>query len=664
MKKLVILSIAFVLVFGSFVSSATYYANPTTGDDAATGASGDPWKNIGPHLFGGPNVMSAGDTLILTDGTYNETPNALNGLYTLLGGITIQGENKGGALVFFNSSFQRGFYPDDASISLIGFNMSTNDFTCDGILIRDASFNMTIENLTISDFEYAIITNFDTGQGTNISIKNNLFENNSYIIYNSKTNFINSTFYNNTIQGTELFEMNGSVDNYGITALDVKDNIFNCSISVTGSNSLDVLVNNTLIPTALTLRNVTSPSFLNLTNLSFIHNNELISATQRYIYFVNSSNINLFNISFCSADSFCIYNNVENATYMVVADAYSENITVENSSFYIQGDKNIRVLDIRGNRMYARNNTIIHNGTGGGWGILADGNYSSIENNVVYIYNNSLSYTVGLGSEGRSAWYVNASITDNVIKSFASLSGATHMVFLGYMENSLVENNVVVGGGYNYVIKGNKNTTVRNNFGNETSNIGIYEKAGENNTFENNEIYANATADSLIYIADNGASFNATNSTWISNRVHCLSGSTNCVFLSTGAKNIYFYNTTVDNESISVSESTTFLERYWPLEISGDSGISFSLVDNQSNSYDGYSTDTYTTTYFFGYNKTSSSQTNYTPYILTASKYGCTSSVQTIYLNMSRSVTLSLDCPTSTTTSGGEVQLIPHLILV
>lgn len=260
----IFLSIGIVLMvlFIGGVNSATYYADYSTGNNSAVGSYALPWKTIGPHLYGGPNIMSNNDILILKNGTYYEVPNALNGLYTTRSNITIRGENKSGALVRLdNSSFLHGFYPDDGGVNLIGFNLTTNQSAMPCIDIRDASINMTIENMTIYNCHFAVQTYPSSGQPNNITIKNNIFFGNNYTLNFPNRAFINSSFYNNSLNDTYFSVYNISVSNFGVNQLDVKDNNISGNFLVYSEEITEIVNQNNFNLSTLRILNSNFSSF-------------------------------------------------------------------------------------------------------------------------------------------------------------------------------------------------------------------------------------------------------------------------------------------------------------------------------------------------------------------------------------------------------------------
>lgn len=67
-KKIIIFLLVFILCFICRAWAATYYISPSGNDSTGDGSTGTPWKTFN-KCFG---EMSAGDTLILKDGTYSE----------------------------------------------------------------------------------------------------------------------------------------------------------------------------------------------------------------------------------------------------------------------------------------------------------------------------------------------------------------------------------------------------------------------------------------------------------------------------------------------------------------------------------------------------------------------------------------------------------------
>lgn len=96
MKKILFI-LLMIFTCQSFAFGATYYVDDSAANDLGDGSSGSPKKYIGSGLA----LLSAGDTLIVKDGTYSNAtdeidsvPNGSAGNY-----ITIKAENDGGAVI-------------------------------------------------------------------------------------------------------------------------------------------------------------------------------------------------------------------------------------------------------------------------------------------------------------------------------------------------------------------------------------------------------------------------------------------------------------------------------------------------------------------------------------------------------------------------------------
>jgi hypothetical protein len=96
---LVICSIVFLLFAAGQAIAATYYVSPT-GSDSSSGTSSAPFRTIQKAA----NIVNAGDTVIVKNGTYTDTNSDKMVVYLNRGGtsghpVTFRSENKWGAIV-------------------------------------------------------------------------------------------------------------------------------------------------------------------------------------------------------------------------------------------------------------------------------------------------------------------------------------------------------------------------------------------------------------------------------------------------------------------------------------------------------------------------------------------------------------------------------------
>ena len=181
---------AFVLTVG--VASATDYYVATTGNDTTgDGSIGSPWRTI-QHAV---NTSSAGDTIIVRDGTYTE-----NVMVENKQNITIQSENGSeNCIVTANETdkpvfyLRRPFFGELTGVNISGFtiqNATAQDNNNAGILLWAA------EHCTISD---NIVTNNYRGIKLHDHSNNNTIMNNSMLYNNDSGIFIGDDSNNNTL---------------------------------------------------------------------------------------------------------------------------------------------------------------------------------------------------------------------------------------------------------------------------------------------------------------------------------------------------------------------------------------------------------------------------------------------------------------------------------
>jgi len=118
MKKLIVL---FAILFISFPAwCATYYVDGAAADDSGDGSVGSPKK----YIESGIALVSAGDTLIIADGTYSTTSDQITGIPNGSAGsyVTIQAETDGGVIITATNGL--GMAHDDAYITITGINFA------------------------------------------------------------------------------------------------------------------------------------------------------------------------------------------------------------------------------------------------------------------------------------------------------------------------------------------------------------------------------------------------------------------------------------------------------------------------------------------------------------------------------------------------------------
>jgi hypothetical protein len=114
MKRFIILVVIFVLLLsGNLIAGTTYYMATDGNDSTGDGSSGNEWLTL-THSLG---EMSGGDTLIIRDGTYTGTSNAMTSTFPPVGSsgdwTEIQAENPGS--VVFNGEGSNAMFFSQSS---------------------------------------------------------------------------------------------------------------------------------------------------------------------------------------------------------------------------------------------------------------------------------------------------------------------------------------------------------------------------------------------------------------------------------------------------------------------------------------------------------------------------------------------------------------------
>ena len=658
--RVLVLLIGVLACFG-FVEGATYYVG-TTGNDSDSGNESNPWLSIGFHLYGGPNLMSSGDIMIIKNGTYNENETAAGGLYNTISNLTLRGESREGVQVNFYGTATGGFYPDDAGLSLYDMNISSNLANGRCVKIRDNTKDFIIQNVRFKNCAYGIDAYFSTGRGENAIIQNNIFVNVSSSAITTDSfgnNWLNSTFINNIIINSTFL---GSVSVTGYndpSNLTIQNNTITNQPSYiisSDAHSLDY-INNNIHFIKITIQDMQFEDAFSIENKFIEFYNLTGSAYQRHMYIKNSSNIEINNITYCSLSRPCTIGEFSSGlSDLISIDSDSRNISIKNSSFYFEtlpGGGTSQVISSSGENVLINNNYFWYNATSGHV-VSLSGNNSQIHDNEAYVVNNSFSYLWSCGSESLpgTGRLFNCSIKNNLAyANYDNASTSLHTIFLGYTDSSLVQNNTIYGGGYGHVIKGNTNSIIENGFIYDyPNNNGIYEKGGTNNIFRNYYIQCNGWP---IYAARNSVdNFTVTNSTYENITISCATGE-DCLVRILDNTSASFYDV-VGYENLSVLEDAD-ASVYYSLTVSGQDDVSFTITDNQSVEYD-FNTDTYVTRYFLVGEENSTLLTNYSSFSYSAIKYGET---QTGTFVLSEPYTLTLPTFTETTSSGGSSSATP-----
>jgi hypothetical protein len=614
----------------SFISSATYYVDPS-GSDSNNGSEDFPWETIGEHLYDATYTnIGIDDTLFIKNGTYDEGVTFSTGVYTGIDGGKLVGESRDGVIIKFTSaSAVSGFYLNNAGLSFYNLTIDGSNGNGNCLTARNVIQDLIISDVKFYDCNYGINIYDAASYATNVTIENSLFEELGYPIEfgDDSLNFwVNSTLYNNTF--TNYTDIGVGLNDNSSSGLQLNstNNIFINDIFIKKDNRLVFESNNNFITDTnrIYFIDYNPEETFEYNNLDIYFKNYSSSIALKGIYFENASNILLENITFCN-NSKCHLTEYKN--HYMISGTSNENITLNNISMDVNATNHTWAISMTGDNLTVKNSNISVDSKLRGSAIFLAGDNGLIDNNTVNIYNNTMSYGVGIGGEtlpgtGR---YTNGIISNNIV--YANYDGAStilHTYFLGYTNNSMLLNNTQYGGGYAHVIKGNTNVIVNGSkiYGG-TNYEGILEKGGSNNIFRNIYIEAKDNESSILDLRFNDADgFTVTNSTWQNIEIICEG--VDCGF-NIAASGDVFLKDVVGNYDYTPGANADVYE-YSSITL-GDSlsDLAFTITNNQSTSTN-HNTDTYVSEYFLSGFYNSTDYYNYSGYSWVASKFGQSSS--------------------------------------
>ena len=703
MKNNKLLIWIFVLLFVvSTVNATTYYADPVLGNDSNIGDYTHPLKTIGCHMrniYICPNgdaglTFATYDTLILKDGLYNESVNALSAVWSSIR-MTLEGENKGGATVQCPDCLSTYVFYIGGGLTFKNFNINGQGRTyCIDSLTKGT--NITLDGMNCYNSSGGFSRRWSSANGTGYIVKNSIInvtnsasiyddilnlekesniiiENNTFIFKDDLADYSSRYFvyiYEDDYTGDSIVSItNNTFNGRGNIAPNndaiLKDNIFNGHV---GFNSYE-LYNNVVVNNTFNWANK-GANFYDIDMLETVKfENEIISfenASGNFLYFYNVSNVLINNVSCGSLSSPCYSNAADSSSLIVfnggVDENFNEDIIITNCSFFMNvgstpistgylKDSEISYNDVWVNRTHAAIKSI--------YPINTDVMY-----NDIVILTQDISYGLAVGGEAaglypNGTWMStgNRVIGNTVLGPYINDGlGPLHSILFSGMTNSLLENNTVRGGMYNYVIKSMKDSTIKNNYADGGVLYGFLFKGADNMLVENN--YAQGGNDTTI----NPLSIHHSDTTymvWSRDMIirdfvvtrEDFNVNTNLVYIYANATvKAYDLDYGQDDSRIDVRSGVfagddSYLELYYTVSSSGTEDAIINLEDNNSNAYGPY--DVNSDNYFLSKNMSDSINTFY-PYTITAT-YGDHVETQTFILDSPKSITFTFS------------ELIPHL---
>ncbi len=211
----------FTSLFVDVPAQTNYYVSPS-GNDSNPGTLSQPWRTL-QHAA---NTVSAGDTVFVRNGTYNETVT-----------LNVSGSQAGGYITFINYpgespvvdgtglslSEDTGLFriEDKNYIKIIGFEIrnftsSTQFIVPSGIFITGSSNHLEIRGNKIHDISHTANPPGRDAHGIAVYGTNPIDSINSVIIDDNE-------LYNLTLGSSEALVLNGNVSNFQVTNNTVHD---------------------------------------------------------------------------------------------------------------------------------------------------------------------------------------------------------------------------------------------------------------------------------------------------------------------------------------------------------------------------------------------------------------------------------------------------------
>lgn len=210
-----------------------YYIDPAGDDVNGDGSSGDPWQTLS---HAATHVTTAGNSIHVNSGTYNETAKA-----TISLGVSIIGEgdvsllkytyvasNENDAAILFSSS---GPTPENGNQSITYVKIDGNSITATRAICVNYRNNVTIDHVTITNFNYSGIT---------MDASNDVYPNPPTSTYQTGCEISNCTITNCATRATNI---NGHLVICGTDNLLVHNNTFDQTSRTAGQNGNIITTN-------------------------------------------------------------------------------------------------------------------------------------------------------------------------------------------------------------------------------------------------------------------------------------------------------------------------------------------------------------------------------------------------------------------------------------
>jgi hypothetical protein len=223
MKKITFFALLLFVATG--LTAQTNYFVSTSGNDAGSGTLADPWLTIQYGL----DELSAGDTLNVLTGTYNEK------LYIPISGIFLRNHAGNSPVIdatgIANPTSIIEIY-DVSDITIDGFELMNNIMLdAQGIVVENDCQNITIQNCTIHDIHFSSNSSDPVDANTNAQGIIVYGSDGSNAISNLK--ILNNEVYDCRLGYSEGIAVNGNVDGFEIIGNTVHD-LTNIGIDVIG----------------------------------------------------------------------------------------------------------------------------------------------------------------------------------------------------------------------------------------------------------------------------------------------------------------------------------------------------------------------------------------------------------------------------------------------
>ncbi len=414
-----IVAVVLITIVSTFSFSQNNYFVATTGNNSNNGSLSSPWATI-QH---GVNQLTAGDTLNIRTGTYEEKID-IDVSGTLSAYITIRNyQNEGVILDAINFSNDLAIiWTDNAYLRIEGLHLTNNIFNnCAGLIIQDVAHHIDFINNKISNIKFSADPNAPVNTNTN-AVPLNIYADNAQDSIHH-INIKGNEVYNNQTGFSENIAAGGNFTNFLIEDNIVHDNT-NIGIDVGGNYQ------------------ISSNAALDQGRSGTIRNNIVYNCNSPYstaagIYIDGGKDIVVENNK--------CFNNGYGGEIGCEENGSTSNITFRNNIFYeneyagmhVGGYDSTTTGIVLNSKVY--NNTFFKNDVGNNFNgelILSKLENCNIENNIFYISsqnvfsymyrtqtNLSLNYNLVYGDSGSSTIEVSGNFNITGLQNFYTGSG-------------------------------------------------------------------------------------------------------------------------------------------------------------------------------------------------------------------------------------------------